>query len=302
MPPSALPAGARKVHQQGSTFYVIGDERQFLRDAYHTFLHLPWSAALGLIAIAFFVFNLAFAVVYLEIGGIEGSDGSFTDALSFSVQTMATIGYGVMHPASNPANGAMIIESMFGIIFTALATGLVFSKFSRPTTRISYSKAIVITQHEGKRTLMFRIGNRRSNVIVEAQLHVVAMLTTITAEGEMFYKAHDLQLVRDRQVGMTRGWTVMHVIDETSPLFGLDAAALAKAEVEFYIALTGIDSITMQSVHSMHQYADNQIHMGFRFEDTLVPLPDGTFLVDLRNFDAIVPDTTARTARTPASA
>ncbi|MBL0219869.1 MAG: ATP-sensitive inward rectifier potassium channel 10 [Myxococcales bacterium] len=302
MPPSALPAGARKVHQQGSTFYVIGDERQFLRDAYHTFLHLPWSASLGLIAIAFFAFNLVFALVYLQVGGIAGADGSFTDALSFSVQTMATIGYGVMHPASNPANGAMIIESMFGIIFTALATGLVFSKFSRPTTRISYSKQIVITQHEGKRTLMLRIGNRRSNVIVEAQLHVVAVLTTVTAEGSMFYRASDLKLVRDRQVGMTRGWTVMHVIDEASPLFGLDEAGLATAEIEIYIALTGIDSITMQSVHSIHQYDDSHIKIGYRFEDTLVPLPDGTFLVDLRNFDTILPETTPRTTGSPSRA
>src|SRR3954468_7420107 len=222
MPPSGLPRGARRVRQQGSTYYVIGDERQLLRDAYHTFLHLPWGAALALIAIAFFAFNLVFATVYLEIGGINGADGSFTDALSFSVQTMATIGYGVMHPVSNPANGAMIIESMFGIIYTALATGLVFAKFSRPTTRIAYSKNVVITQHEGKPTLMFRIGNRRSNTIVEAQLHVVAIFTTVTAEGSLFYKAIDLKLVRDRQVGMTRGWNVMHVIDETSPFYELD--------------------------------------------------------------------------------
>jgi inward rectifier potassium channel len=294
MPPSAVPPGARKVHQQGNTFYVIGDQRQLLRDAYHTFLNLPWSAALALIAIAFFVFNLAFALVYMQLGGIEGADGSFADALSFSVQTMATIGYGVMHPESNPANGAMIIESMFGIIFTALATGLVFAKFSRPTTRISFSRDMVITNFEGKRTLMFRIGNRRSNVIVEAQLHVTAILTTLTAEGETFYKATDLQLVRDRQVGMTRGWTVMHVIDEASPFHGLTAADLEKAEVEVYIALTGIDSITTQTVHSMHQYADVQIRFGYRFADTLQALPDGKFLLDLRNFDVIVPDTTPR--------
>lgn len=294
MAATGLPPGARKIQQQGSTFYVVGDERQILRDAYHTFLNLPWSPALGLIAIAFFVFNVAFAIIYLEVGGIEGADGSFTDALSFSVQTMATIGYGVMHPASNPANGAMIIESMFGIIFTALTTGLVFAKFSRPTTRVRYSSTMVITTFEGKRTLMFRIGNRRSNVIVEAQLHVVAFVTTQTAEGETFYKARDLQLVRDRQVGMTRGWTVMHVIDEGSPLYGLDAKGLADIEIEINIALTGIDSVTMQSVHSIHQYTDTDIKHGFRFMDTLTPMPGGHTLLDLRNFDAVVPDTVAR--------
>ena len=291
---SALPRGARKVHQQGSTFFVIGDERQFLRDAYHTFLNLPWSAALGLIAIAFFVFNLGFAFVYLEVGGVDGADGSFTDALSFSVQTMATIGYGVMHPESNPANGAMIVESMFGIVFTALATGLVFAKFSRPTTRMRYSSRMVVTTFERQPTLMFRIGNLRSNVIVEAQLHVVAIMTTVTAEGETFYKAHDLKLVRERQVGMTRGWTVMHVIDDASPLHGRDSAGLAAAELEIYIALTGIDSITMQSVHSVHQYRDEDIRLGHRFADTLQTLPDGRLIVDLRNFDAIVPDSMPR--------
>lgn len=294
MPPSGVPAGARKVHQQGSTFYVVGDDRQILRDAYHTFLRLPWGAAMAVIAIAFFVFNVAFALMYLEVGGIAGADGSFTDALSFSVQTMATIGYGVMHPTSNPANGTMIVESMFGIVFTALTTGLVFAKFSRPTTRISFSKDIVITQFEGKPTLMFRVGNRRSSIIVEAQVHVSAVLTTVTAEGETFYKAHDLTLVRDRQVGMTRGWTIMHVVDETSPLYGLDQAGLAKAELEIFVSITGTDDITMQSVHSLMAYTDKQVRIGYRFEDTLVPLPDGKFLVDLRNFDATVPDTTPR--------
>jgi inward rectifier potassium channel len=289
-----LPRGARKVRQQGSTFYVVGDQRQLLRDAYHTFLHLPWSAALGMIAIAFFVFNVGFALVFLETGGIAGADGSFTDALSFSVQTMATVGYGVMHPASNPANGAMIIESMFGIIFTALATGLVFAKFSRPTTRVAFTSNIVITTFERKPTLMFRIGNRRSNLILEAHLHVVAIMTTVTAEGETFYKASDLQLVRDRQVGMARGWTVMHTIDETSPLYGLDASALAKAELEIHIALTGIDDVTTQSVHTMHQYTDQDVKFGYRFADTLRVLPDGLYVVDLNKFDAIVPDTAPR--------
>ncbi len=289
-----LPAGARKHIVQGQPVWIVGEERELLRDAYHTFLNLPWSAALGLIAIAFFVFNVVFAVIYVEIGGIEGADGSFSDALSFSVQTMATIGYGVMHPESNPANGVMIVESMFGIIFTALATGLVFAKFSRPTTRVRYSKHVVITTHDGKPTLMFRIGYRRSNVIVEAQLHVVALLTTVTAEGSTFYKSHDLKLVRDRQVGMTRGWTVMHVLDETSPLYGLSPKDLHDRELEIYIALTGIDNVTMQTVHSVFQYTEADVKHGYRMADTLMPMTDGKFLVDLRNFDEVVPDSIAR--------
>lgn len=290
-----LPRGARQITQQGNTFYVVGDERRPLRDAYHTFLKAPWWLSLTMIAMGFLVVNIAFAFVYAVVGGVAGADGSFKDDLSFSVQTLATIGYGVMHPETSGATAVMIVESMFGIIVTALATGLVFAKFSRPTSRVAYTTNAVITSFEGKRMLMFRVGNRRGNVIVEATLHVVAILTQVTLEGETFYKSHDLELVRDRQVGMTRGWTVMHVIDETSPLHGIDtAAALAAAEVEIYIALTGIDDITMQSVHSMHHYLDTEIRIGHRFVDTLRPLPDGKFLVDLRNFDATVPDTTSR--------
>ncbi len=294
MPVSVPPRGARKVHQQGTSFYVVGDERQLLRDAYHTFLRLPWWASLSLIAIAFFAVNVVFALGYLIVDGVEGANGTLLDALSFSVQTMATIGYGVMHPVGVAANSLMIVESMVGIIVTALATGLVFTKFSRPTTRVAFSRHAVITPFDGKPTLMFRIGNRRSNVIVEAQLHVVAVMTTLTAEGETFYKAHDLSLVRDRQVGMTRGWTVMHAIDDTSPLRGLDAAGLAKAELELYVAMTGTDNVTMQSVHSIHRYEDTDIKIGFRLQDTLKTLPDGMFVVDLRNFDVIVPDKTSR--------
>src|SRR3954447_19437546 len=115
MPPADLPPGARQVTQQGSTFYVVGDERAPLRDAYHTFLKAPWWASLSMICIAFFLANVVFAVVYMMVGGVSGTDDTFFDALSFSVQTMATVGYGVMHPESRAANGVMIVESMLGI-------------------------------------------------------------------------------------------------------------------------------------------------------------------------------------------
>lgn len=293
-----LPRGARKVRQQGSTFYVIGDDRRPLRDAYHWLLKARWPFFLGVIALAFLVGNVGFAALFMLAGGVEGSTGAFGDSLSFSVQTMATIGYGVMHPVTAAANAIMIAESIVGIVFTALATGLVFAKFSRATTRIAFSKVAVITSHEGQPTLMFRVGNRRGNVIIEAQVHVVAVMTTTTLEGETFYKAIDLPLVRDRQVGMARGWTVMHAIDERSPLFGLDAAGLARAELELFIALTGIDDITMQAVHTTHQYTDQDIRCGHRFEDTMQALPGGAFLVDLRNFDRTVPEATPRRADT----
>lgn len=294
LPRSQLPATARRVTQQGSSFYVIGDQRALLRDAYHIFLRLRWPASIGLIAAGFFSVNLAFAVLYYLVGGVAGSDGSFFDALSFSVQTLATIGYGAMYPRSSAAEVVMWLESVVSLVLTALATGLVFSKFARPTTRVAFSRYAVITQHEGKRTLVFRAGNRRSNVIVEATIHVVAVFTTLTAEGKLFYKAVDLPMVRDRQVGMTRGWTLMHVIDEHSPLHEVDARKLAELELELYIALTGIDDVSMQTVHAIHKYTDDEIRVDHHFEDTLVTLDNGEFAVDMTKFDAVVPDTPTR--------
>jgi inward rectifier potassium channel len=188
----------------------------------------------------------------------------------------------------------MIVESLFSIIVTALATGLVFAKFSRPLTRVAFSTDVVITPHEGIPTMMFRVGNRRGNVIVEATIHVVAYMTTITVEGETFYRGYDLRLTRERQVGMTRGWTVMHVVDATSPLHGLDKAGLEKAELELHIAITGIDDTTTQTVYRMHRYEVANVKFGERFADTLSTLPDGTFVLDLNNFDRTVPDTTPR--------
>jgi len=290
--PSGVPPGARRSPQpQGYTLWILGDQRAVLRDAYHTFLTLRWSASIALIALAFFAINLGFAGIYFAIGGVEGArDGSFWDVFVFSVQTLGTIGYGVMVPRSTGANAVMIVESITSIMFAALSTGLLFAKFSRPTARVAFTSCAVITQHDGKRTLMFRVGNRRSNVIVEATLRVIAGMLVVTAEGDKFYRMHDLRLVRDRMAGMRRGWNVMHVIDETSPLYGLDAAALDRAEVELEVSLVGYDSITMQAVHALHQYSDRQLKIGYRFVDTLRALPGGDVVVDLRQFDVIVPD------------
>ena len=289
-----LPASARRVTQQGSTFYVIGDDRKLLRDAYHSFLRWRWAGSLAAIAAGFAAVNLVFAALYYVVGGVHGTDGSFFDAASFSVQTLGTIGYGAMYPESRIATMIMTLESIVSLVLTALATGLVFSKFALPTTRVAFSSRAVVTTHDGNRTLMFRAGNRRSNVIVEATIHVVAVVTTLTAEGKTFYKAIDLPMVRDRQVGMTRGWTLMHVIDERSPFHGTDAEALKRLELELYIALTGIDDVSMQTVHAIHKYTDDQILVDHHFEDTLLALDNGEYAVDMTKFDAVVPDPAPR--------
>lgn len=286
-----IPKGARPLAQNGYTIYLIGEGRRpFIRDAYHYFLRMPWALSLLSLAALFMAINICFAVTYLITGGVENAaPGSFFDALTFSVETMTTIGYGVQNPHSGAANVVMMLEAMTSIIITALATGLVFAKFSRSTARVSFSSTAVIGPHDGKTTLMFRVGNRRGNTIYDAQLRVACAKLVTLAEGDRFYKLFDLALVRDRQIGLKRGWTVIHTIDETSPLHGLDQAGLAAAEVEIQISLSGIDDTSMQVVTVVHEYSDNQIQFDRRFADTLTPLSGGDLLYDQSKFDETVP-------------
>jgi inward rectifier potassium channel len=297
--PPGVPTNATPVRQQaGYTIWVNGAERTRLRDAYHTFLRLRWSYSLAAIALGFFVVNVIFAVIYLMVGGLDGvRHGSFFDSLMFSVETLGTIGYGVMHPSSGAASVVVIVESITGIIITALITGLVFSKFARATARIAFSRTAVICNHEGKQTLMFRCGNERSNVIVEAKMHVVLSMTKVDERGEQFYKIYDLPLHRDRMGGMRRGWTVRHTIDDKSPLFGLDAEAITKGECEIEVALMGFDDVTLQTVYALHQYNDKQILIGHRLVDTLTIFDNGDLMFDMTKFhDTVVDDAPASTS------
>lgn len=291
--PEGVPADAvPSPTQAGYTIWIRGAQRTVLRDAYHTFLRIRWPLSIGLLALGFFLVNLIFAVIYYFVGGVDGVGvHSFFDALMFSVETLGTIGYGVMHPVSHAASVVVIVESIAGIICVALITGLVFSKFSRPVARIAFTKNCVVCEHEGKPTLMFRCGNERSNTIVEARMHVVCSVVVATDPSKPFYKLHDLKLVRDRIGGLRRGWLVMHVIDETSPLYHLDAAGIAKAEVELEIAVMGFDDVTLQTVYAMHQYSDKDILFGRRFADTLTIVKNGDMLFDVTKFHDTVPET-----------
>jgi inward rectifier potassium channel len=293
--PKGVPTTAqRNIQSTGYSIWVEGAKRARLRDFYHAFLKMRWGWAFALIGLGFFTINLIFAMIYYLVGGIEGvAGGSFFDSLMFSVETLGTIGYGVMHPASHAASVVVIVESITGIITTSLITGLVFSKFSRSVGRFAFSTSAVVCMHQGKLTFMFRCGNERANTIIETRIHVIASITTLDDRGVAFYKMHDLKLVRDRIGGLRRGWVVMHVVDEASPLHGMDAAGAERAELELEIALMGFDDITLQTVHGTHQYSDKDVVFGHRLADTLTILDNGDMLFDLTKFNDTVPESAA---------
>ena len=274
--------------QSGVT--VVGAPKLTLRDAYHMFLRASWPGAIGAIVASYLGLNAVFAAIFLAVGGVENAHPrSFWDAFCFSVQTMGTIGYGSMYPTSVAANSVMIVESVTSLILTAVATGLVFAKFSRSTARVVFSKHAVIGPMNGVPTLMLRVGNERGNAILEASLRLVMTRTERLAEGTVFYRLVDLRLSRDRSPAMARSWTVLHPIDESSPLHGATPESLVRDEIELMATLVGTDDTSLQPVHARHRYLDSEIQWGARHADVLSEDEDGNLTLDVRKFDDVVP-------------
>ena len=268
---------------------VIGAKAQPARDFYHAALRAPWWLTILAIVVAFLSINALFALAYLSTGGVANAQhASFPDAFFFSVQTMGTIGYGAMYPTSRMANLLVVAESVTSLIITALATGLVFAKFSRSDARVAFSREVAIGPMDGVPTLMIRVGNERSNQIAEAQLRVSMVRTEKTKEGMTFYRMYDLRLTRDRSPAFSRSWTVMHRIEGESPLLGVTPAALAATEVELMVSLSGTDDTTMQLVHARHTYYDHQVVFGARHADILSEDTNGQMVLDLTRFHDLV--------------
>ncbi len=267
---------------------VIGAPRQTLRDFYHLFLRVSWTTALASIVVAWIGLNAVFGGVYVAIGGVAGTHGrSFWDAFCFSVQTMGTIGYGSMYPTSVAANVCMITESVTSLVVTALATGLIFAKFSRSTARVVFARHAVIGPMDGVPTLMIRVGNERGNSILEATSRLVLIRTEKLKEGHTFYRMVDVKLSRERSPAMARSWTVMHPITPDSPLYGATPESLAKDEIELVVTLVGTDDTSLQLVHARARYTDREILWGARHADVLSERPDGTIVLDIRRFHEV---------------
>jgi inward rectifier potassium channel len=269
---------------------VVGAPRAPLSDVYHLFLRTPWSLALTMVVACYFALNAVFAVAYLIVGGVQGlRPGSFADAYAFSIQTMGTIGYGAMYPVSPAGHVLVAIESVTGLVVTALATGLIFAKFSRTTSRIVFTRHVTISPMDGKPTLSLRVGNERENAIMEAQVRLSLVRTERTQEGMTFYRLVDLKLARERSPAVARSWMIMHPIDADSPLFGKTPAQLKADEVELIVTLVGVDDTSLQPVHARKNYTDAEIVWGSRHADVLTETPDGTLVLDVGKFHDLVP-------------
>jgi inward rectifier potassium channel len=275
----------------GLEIVSLGQKRQWLDDLYARLLGVSWKQLMFVIVFLYMNINLLFAACYLFLtDGIENArHGSFLDAFFFSVQTMATIGYGKMSPIGVAANALVTLEALLGFGYFAVVTGLLFSKFSRPTARVLFSEKAVICPYDGVPTLMLRLANERTNRIVNASVQLVLVRKETNAEGIVMRRFHDLAIVRSQVPLMQVTWTVMHLIDETSPLFGATQDILRDNETEIIVSLTGLDETMSQTIHARYSYISDEIACNYTFEDVLRRTEDGRLEIHYHLFHNIVP-------------
>jgi len=287
--PSKQQPPRRILQQGGRQLEIIGVNRPGLRDFYHFMVGASWSRVL-LIFVGFFLgANVLFATLYTAVGGINGArEGSFADAFFFSVQTLGTIGYGVMAPQTLTSHLIVTVETMTGMLSMAITTGLVFAKFSRPTARVLFSKVACIGRRDGVPTLTFRVANERANGIVEATLKVAMLRTEVTKEGEVVRKLVDLPLVRSTSPAFTLSWTAMHPVVPGSPLYGMTEEDFRRHEAQIFVSLTGLDETLAQTIHARYVYSFADLRWEVRFADVMVER-EGRRVIDYTLFHEVVP-------------
>lgn len=265
---------------------ALGLRQPWIGDLYHRILTVGWGGFFAAGAGLYLAANAVFALLYMiEPGSIANAKpGAFADAFFFSVQTMATIGYGQMAPATLYANILMTFETGVGLMFIALSTGLVFARFSRPTARVLFSEVAVIGPYDGRPTLTVRLANVRQNQILAAEVTMTLIRDEISLEGDLRRRFYDLNLMRHRSPVFALTFSVMHEIDPDSPLHGANAETLAAANAELVVMATGIDETLAQPVHARTSYLPHEILWDRRFTNILGWTEDGRRAIDYRLF------------------
>jgi inward rectifier potassium channel len=286
--------GSRFLNRDGS-FNVVRENQSFLRslNLYHEMLNAPLWVFYSVIFGAYLLMNLLFAGLYLLCGpgALHGATAvtpgdRFLEAFFFSVQTLATIGYGRLSPEGSAANALVAIEALVGLLGVAFATGLSFARFSRPLAHILYSDRAVIAPYRGGTGFMFRINNERRNQLHEVKARV-AFSRMVHENGRRIRKFEALSLERTTVPFFPLHWTLVHPIDEKSPLNGVTAESLRASEAEFMILLTGTDETFSQTVHSRSSYLADEVLVGARFQDMFVEGGDGRPRIDMRRFHEV---------------
>ena len=260
-------------------------------DFYHSTVRMPWLRFLAALAAGFVLINALFGLLYmLGAQTIAGArPGSFIDHFFFSVQTLATIGYGVMYPQSVYGNMLVTLEAMFGMFGIGIVAALAFARFSLPRSRIRFSKVAVISNFDGTPTLMLRAANERRNSIIAARVQVSLLRQETTQEGLGIRRFYDLALARSETPMFSLSWLIMHPITLASPLHQITAEKLERGEFALLVSITGLDETLSQTLHARQSYFNTDIRLNHRFRDLLEVSASGDRVLDLSRIDETEP-------------
>jgi inward rectifier potassium channel len=256
-------------------------------DLYHALMTMSWIRFVAWVSFLYLFSNVIFATTYLLCGDVirNAEPGSFMDTFFFSVQTMATIGYGYMTPIGHMANMVVAVEAFFGIVYSALTTGLAFARFTRPTPGVRFSKVAVMGSHNHQPALKFRVANTRRTPILDAEIHLWLVREVLTAEGERYRRTVPLEMTRSHSPVFSLSWTAVHLIDEDSPLSQINFEDLQERNWQLLVTLAGYHESFSHHVYARHVYRVNDIQFGARLAEIMHTLPDGTVAMDMRRFD-----------------
>jgi inward rectifier potassium channel len=277
---------ARVVRLGDREIITEGLRLNFWADISHRCMTASWPSFIVGAALVFVIFNALFAVLYWigdqPVSNVQRND--YIDYLYFSIETLSTAGYGDMHPQTHYGHFVATVELFTGIFSMSLMTGLVFARFARPRARLLFAKYPVITKHEGQPTLMIRFANERRNIIGNATARLWFLRNITSAEGQFSRRFTELALLRNEHPSLTLTWTLYHVIDSTSPLYGLDAEDLKAAKVSLVVVVSGYDIVAAQTVHARMSYDHTDIRFGQRYADILETFDDGRIRINYGRF------------------
>jgi inward rectifier potassium channel len=291
-PPSVHKSNhARRVQVGQREIWTEGFRRVVFQDLFHHFMTITWPQLFATFAAFFLAFDTLFGFAYYLVPSCLANlnPPGFAGAFFFSVETLATVGYGDMHPQTVYGHSVAMVEIFVGLMSLALITGLMFARFSRPRARFLFSKSMVVRPIDGQCTLILRAANLRLNVILDASASLYMMRNEVTQEGFRIRRVIDLPLRRSKQPTFNLGWTIMHVMDESSPLFHETPESLAKSDAAFVINLGGTDESTGQMLTARADYTDSDVHWNSTFRDILMEDEDGTLHIDYAKFDEVEP-------------
>ena len=287
--------------RRGETHHIRIGEREvetrglrenFWTDLYHRSMTVHWPVFFGTAAAIFFILNSVFAFLYWlgdkPIANVR--DNGPLDYFFFSVETLATVGYGDMHPQSNYGHVIATVEIAVGMSLLAVMTGLIFARFSRPRARFIFAAYPVVATHQGQPTLMIRMANARHNTISQATARLWLFRVETTLEGERIRRFHELLLDRRDHPMFVLTWTIFHTIDETSPLYRMTPADLDAVDGALTVSVSGIDDSSAQHLHARRLYSVADIRWNHRYRDITTASKEGRLVIDYKMFDEVVPE------------